>query len=194
MQDKYFKKELKYKFDEDYLYFDAGETLFSTYQIDHGSDALIRYVKFSNPKEILDIGCGYGVIGISLATKFPESNITAVDRDLLAVKYSNNNASKNNIKNFTAIGSIGIETIHGKKFDLIVSNIPAKIGDKAIEQDFIFGPLSLLNEGGEYWVVIVNALNRNFIKPVNREFYSLELMKKRSGHLVYKLKPKKKLK
>jgi len=71
--DIYFKKEIIYKFEGKELRFYVGETLFSTFDIDHGTDIFLRSIAPKNsPKTILDIGCGYGPIGISLATKFPK--------------------------------------------------------------------------------------------------------------------------
>ena len=60
-----------------------------------------------------------------------------LDRDLLAVRYTNINIVKNNISNARALGSVGMEVVSNQTFDLIVSNIPAKIGDEAIAEDFI---------------------------------------------------------
>jgi 16S rRNA G1207 methylase RsmC len=74
----------------------------------------------------LDIGCGYCVIGISLAKKFTGAKVIGVDRDFLAIKYSNHNAKLSKVENFTAIPSLGIEAVKDQKFDLIISNIHAK--------------------------------------------------------------------
>lgn len=186
--DNYFKKEIKYKFLNETLSFDVAESLFSTFQIDHGSDVLIRAIDKTSAENILDIGCGYGFLGICLARKFLNAKVTALDRDLLAVKYANHNAQKNNLKNFAAIGSLATEKVSDQKFDLIVSNIPAKISDQAITEEFLLAPLQLLSENGEYWIVIVNALNRFVIKLVNQNKIKAKLIRKRSGHIVYKLK------
>lgn len=187
MKDVYFKKSIKFKLFDIELIFDIAETLFSTFQIDLGSAFLLRNLKLNNPKSILDIGCGYGTLGIYLAAKNSNADVIGIDRDLLAVKYSNINAEKNNLKNYSAIGSVGIEEVKDKKFDLIVSNIPAKIGDEAIEEDFIKSPANLLKEKGEYWIVIVSALNRIIPKLIERNNLKGYLIKKRNGHIVYKI-------
>lgn len=83
-----------------------------------------------------------------------------LDRDLLAVKYTNYNIQENNTPNADAIGSTGLEEIEQSDFDLITSNIPAKIGDKAIEQEFLIKPVEKLSKEGEYWIVVVSTLNR----------------------------------
>lgn len=89
------------------------------------------------------------------------------------------------------LGSLGIEAIKDRTFDLIVSNIPAKIGDEAIKQEFVLEPYKHLNPGGEYWIVVVSALNRLIPKVAQEHQLSLEEIRKRHGHTVYKItKPK----
>lgn len=186
--DVYFKKEIEYSFGGTRFVFEIGNTLFSTFNLDHGTDILIRAITFKDPKSILDLGCGYGPLGIMLAKNDPESEVIMVDRDLLAVRYTKFNIAKNNVSNAITIGSLGIEEIKDKTFDLIVSNIPAKIGDGAIEKDFILDPYSKLNQGGEYWIVVVSALNR-LIPRIGRENHlDMKEIRKRHGHTVYKIK------
>lgn len=186
--DPYFKKEITYPFAGKKYIFDLGETLFSTFGIDHGTDVLIRAINpLENPQKILDIGCGYGPIGICMAGKFPEASVTLVDRDLLAVRYARENARKNDLSNVRVLGSVGIEEVSLEKFDLIVSNIPAKIGDEAITKEFILDPVRHLSPGGEYWFVVVNALNRLIPKVCRQHELRFSEVRNRSGHTVYKI-------
>ena len=186
--DVYFKKEIIYPFEGEKFKFDVGNTLFSTFDLDHGTDVLLRTIAPNNPKSILDIGCGYGPIGIVLAKKNLQAQVTMIDKDLLAVRYTKLNIEKNNIHNANVLGSVGMEQIMDKTFDLIVSNIPAKIGDKAIIQDFILIPFEHLNPGGELWIVIINALNR-LVPKIKRQYQlNIKRAKKRSGHSVYRIK------
>jgi len=186
--DVYFKKEIIYPFEGEKFKFDVGNTLFSTFDLDHGTDVLLRTIAPNNPKSILDIGCGYGPIGIVLAKKNPQAQVTMIDKDLLAVRYTKLNIEKNNIHNANVLGSVGMEQIMDKTFDLIVSNIPAKIGDEAIIQDFILIPFEHLNPGGELWIVVINALNR-LIPKIKRQYQlNIKRAKKRSGHSVYRIK------
>jgi len=186
--DVYFKKEIIYPFEGEKFKFDVGNTLFSTFDLDHGTDVLLRTIIPNNPKSILDIGCGYGPIGIVLAKKNPQAQVTMIDKDLLAVRYAKLNIEKNNIHNANVLGSVGMEQIMDKTFDLIVSNIPAKIGDEAIIQDFILIPFEHLNPGGELWIVVINALNR-LIPKIKRQYQlNIKRAKKRSGHSVYQIK------
>ncbi len=186
--DVYFKKEIVYPFEGKKFYFDLGETLFSTFDIDHGTDILIRSIApETTPSSILDLGCGYGPIGICLAAKFSRSKITMTDRDLLAIRYANLNIQKNNIPNATAIGSLGLESVSDQTFDLIVSNIPAKIGDDAILQEFILEPYRHLNPKGELWIVIIKALNRLIPKIAGENSLNIKEIRDRKGHVVYRI-------
>ena len=186
--DTYFKKEIYYPYKGIKFIFKVANELFSTFAIDRGTDMLIRHMTLNNPKSILDLGCGYGPIGIILAKTNPEAQVTMVDADLLAVRYTNINIQKNNLSNAVAIGSIGMEQVLDKNFDLIVSNIPAKIGDEAITQEFILTPYAHLNSDGELWIVVVNALNHLIPKIGPKYNLNMKLIRKRSGHSLYRIK------
>lgn len=187
--DLYFKKEITYPFEGKKFNFNLGETLFSTFAIDHGTDILLRSISpESTPNTILDLGCGYGPIGIVLANKFSQAEIIMVDRDLLAVRYSTINIEKNGLTNAKATGSVGMEQVANQKFDLIVSNIPAKIGDEAITQEFVLTPYRHLTPGGELWIVVVNALNRLIPKIGRHNNLNTKEIRNRKGHTVYRIK------
>jgi len=186
--DSYFKKQIEYLFEGKKLVFNVAETLFSTFDIDHGTDILIRSIDTKDPKTILDIGCGYGPIGITMAKKYPGTEVTMIDRDLLAVRYSKINIDANKISNAQVLGSVGLEAITDKKFDLIISNVPAKIGDEAISQEFILEPFKYLNPNGEIWVVVVNALNRLIPRVEIAPNIKMKEVRNRNGHTVYKVR------
>ena len=186
--DPYFKKQIIYPYEGKKFVFNVAETLFSTFDLDHGTDVLIRSVDTNQPKTVLDLGCGYGPIGTVLANKYPQAQVTMVDRDLLAVRYSMLNIQENNICNAKVFGGVGLEIIADKKFDLIISNIPAKIGDEAIKQEFILTPFEHLSPNGELWVVVVNALNHLIPKIEVLPNLKMKVVRKRKGHTVYKVR------
>lgn len=187
MADIYYKKTIEYSFKGIKFSFDVANTLFSTFEMDHGSDVLIRSVATDNPKTILDLGCGYGPLGIILAKNNPQAEVIMLDTNLLAVRYAKYNLEKNNVTNATVTGSVGVETVKDKAFDLIVSNIPAKIGDEAIKEEFILAPYELLNPGGELWVVVVSALNRLIPRLGGVNGMKVKMTRKRRGHTVYQI-------
>lgn len=186
--DAYYKKRIHYTLGGQQFVFDVGYTLFSSFQVDEGTDLLLRLIEPSAPPtRILDLGCGIGVIGIVLARRYPTATVVLADKDLLAVRYAQHNLALNGITNATVVGSVGLEGVPLGPYDLIASNIPAKIGDLAIEQEFVLAPLERLRPGGEYWFVVVSGLNHLIPRLGPRHHLKLKEIKKRSGHTVYRL-------
>jgi 16S rRNA (guanine1207-N2)-methyltransferase len=185
--DVYFKKRIDYVCKGVHFVFDVAHTLFSSHQIDEGTDLFLRTIDVEEPRMILDIGCGCGVIGVVLARLFPQAHVVLLDRDLLAVRYARHNAALNNTANVSVLGSVGLEQAPAGPFDLIVANIPAKIGDEAIEREFVLDPLAHLRPGGDYWFVVVSGLNRLIPRIGTHHQLKLKQIKKRAGHAVYHL-------
>ena len=77
--DPYYKKTIIYPHEGYKFEFDIATNLFSSFDVDHGTDLFIRSIVLNNPKTILDLGCGYGPIGIVLAKKTPDAQVTMLD-------------------------------------------------------------------------------------------------------------------
>ncbi len=183
--DPYFKKQISYKHaGQDYT-FDVGNTLFSSFDVDEGTDVFLRFLQPETPNLILDLGCGYGPIGIILARRFPEARVIMADKDLLAVRYARRNIELNQVGNAEVVGSVGMQALPDVPYDLIVSNIPAKIGDTAIESEFLLEPYHRLAPGGSYWFVVVSGLNHLIPRLGQRHQLRMKEVKKRAGHSVY---------
>jgi 16S rRNA (guanine1207-N2)-methyltransferase len=185
--DPYFKKQITYKHNGHEFLFDIGHTLFSSFDVDQGTDIFLRFLAPSQPRTILDLGCGYGPIGIILARQYPDAQVIMADKDLLAVRYAQYNITHNAITNATVVGSVGLENVPDLPYDLIVSNIPAKVGDLAIEHEFLLAPYERLQPSGDYWFVIVSGLNHLIPRLGQRHQLRLKEVKKRAGHSVYHL-------
>ena len=137
--------------------------LFSARALDEGTALLIRELEQLSPMpRILDLGCGYGAIGLTLAVRWPDSEIDMVDTDIRAVEAANDNAARNHLYNATATLSDGIRDLPRQfigTYELVVSNLPAQAGNDALDQ-LLLDAHDALSDGGSLVVVAVNGLRR----------------------------------
>ena len=75
---------------------------FSPREIDAGTVMLLDYMEFRETDDCLDLGCGYGPIGMTMARLAPQGRTLMVDRDFIAVEYANANIARNGITNAEA--------------------------------------------------------------------------------------------
>lgn len=137
--------------------------LFSPREIDEGTRLLARHLDLPEDADCLDLGCGYGPLGMLLASKAPKGETTLVDKDFVAVDYANANIARNQISNARAQLGNGFEQLpDSHRFDVIVSNIPAKVG-KELLTIWMHEAHRRLRAGGSFYVVTVNGL-RQFMK------------------------------
>lgn len=144
------------------LKFQSTWGLFSPREVDEGSRLLLDYIDLAPNADCFDLGCGYGVLGITLAKLAPEGQVIMADKDFVAVDYANQNTELNRVHNAKAILSNGLEQLTDEKFDVIVSNIPAKVGNEMLSL-FLYDALEHLKPGGRFYVVTINGL-RQFMK------------------------------
>src|SRR5579859_6355428 len=116
----YYKKTIHYKFENYILSSKVSQDLFSSLDIDHGTQRLLRtllFEKIDTFKKALDVGCGYGVIGIILKKICPNAEVHMVDRDALAIAYTKENVILNDVTNKSiAYGSLGYDNISDRDF------------------------------------------------------------------------------
>jgi 16S rRNA (guanine1207-N2)-methyltransferase len=136
---------------------------FSPRAIDDGTKLLMKYFSADIDDICLDLGCGYGPIGLALAKHCSRGQIHMVDKDFVAVELANYNAKLNNIVNAKAyLSDAFLQVPCDIKFNQIVSNIPAKVGREQLSI-ILYDALDALKPGGVITVVTINGL-KNFIK------------------------------
>jgi 16S rRNA G1207 methylase RsmC len=137
--------------------------LFSPREVDEGTRLLLQHMEIDHADDCLDLGCGYGPIGLALAAAAPQGRTLMVDKDFVAVHYSNLNARLNGLENATAQLSNGFDQIEpAARFDLVASNIPAKVGKEALSL-YLHDARERLRPGGRLYLVTINGL-REFMK------------------------------
>src|SRR5207248_5272915 len=79
-----------------------------------------------------DLGCGYGALGLPIAARWPSARCLLIDRDLLAVAASAHNARALGLANVEVRPGLGYRDLAGERFDWVLCNVPARIGERAI--------------------------------------------------------------
>jgi 16S rRNA G1207 methylase RsmC len=144
--------------------------LFSPRELDEGTRLLLERLEVDPDADCLDLGCGYGAIGLALAALAPQGQTLLVDKDFIAVDYANGNARRNDLANARAILSNGFDQVpRGRRFDLIASNIPAKVGKELLAL-LLHDARDRLRPGGRLTVVTINGL-REFMQRNLREVF-----------------------
>jgi 16S rRNA (guanine1207-N2)-methyltransferase len=151
------------------LNFETTYGIFSPKEIDQGTKLLLRHLNVEADFDCLDLGCGYGPVGIWMAKKAIKGQVIMLDKDFVAIDYANRNVKLNQLDNATAMLSNGFSSLNNQKFDLIVSNIPAKVGNEMLYL-FLYDAYHHLKPGGKFVVVTVNGL-RHFCKRTFKEVF-----------------------
>ncbi|MDR6555323.1 class I SAM-dependent methyltransferase [Paenibacillus qinlingensis] len=130
---------------------DAG--VFSKKGVDYGSKHLIETMVLSDDASVLDVGCGYGPMGLSAAVMCPKGHVTMVDINERALELSAENARRNGITNVTILQSDLLERVKDQKFDAVLTNPPIRAGKETVHRIFEQAH-DCLKDGGSLWVVI----------------------------------------
>lgn len=165
---------------------DAG--VFSKGGIDFGSKLLIETMDIPETGSILDVGCGYGPIGISASRLASKGSVLMVDINQRAISLAQRNILLNGITNATALVSDLFEQIRGRRFDRILTNPPIRAGKNVVHQIFADAAESL-TESGELWVVIQKKQGAPSAKKKLEElFEEVEDMARDAGYRIFRCK------
>lgn len=173
---KIFDKTFEYKTDNG---------VFCKDYLDFGSRLLLNTVLIPEiDGDILDLGCGYGAMGIALSS-ITDKEILMCDVNERAIDLANENIKLNGAKNISAIKS-NIYTNITKNFALIITNPPIRAG-KQVVFEFFTGAYSHLNLKGEIWVVIQKKQGApSAIKKLEEIFGNCSVMSKDKGYYILK--------
>lgn len=152
------------------MHFTTTWGIFSPEKLDAGSLMLLDYIDFQPNDDSIDLGCGYGVLGMAAARECPQGQHTLIDKDFMAVEYAKRNCEKNGLTNVDVHLSNGFNQVDpNKDFSLVMTNLPAKVGK---EQHYLYllDAYSKLRSGGRFYVVTINGL-RQFMKRACTEVF-----------------------
>jgi len=157
--------------------------LFSPKAIDEGSSLMLDYIQVNADDNCLDIGCGYGPLGLTLAKLAPEGQTTLIDKDFVAIEYTEKNIQLNNLKNCETFLSNGLNQVGKRRFDLIVSNIPAKVGNELLSL-FMIDAMNHMEPGGRFYVVTISGIRRYIERSFKEVFGNYKKIKQGKTYTV----------
>ena len=161
--------------------------VFSKNDIDFGSRLLIEeFVEPMISGDFLDLGCGYGPIGVALAGSYPKRKVTMVDVNQRALDLAIKNVEQNNIHNTELILSDRLHSLKGHKFASIITNPPIRAG-KDVVHAMIEDSAQALHEGGELWIVIQKKQGApSALNKMEETFGNAKVLTKDKGYWIIK--------
>jgi 16S rRNA (guanine1207-N2)-methyltransferase len=167
--------------------FKTDNGVFSKREVDFGSRLLIE--AFEMPEvagAILDVGCGYGPIGLSIAKNFSSRTIHMVDVNERALELTKENAELNGIMNVKVYESDRLLGITETNFAAILTNPPIRAGKKVVH-DIFEQSYNHLKSSGELWVVIQKKQGApSTMQKLNEIFADVEIVNKEKGYFIIK--------
>lgn len=176
-------RNIEFSYGENKLVFKSDNGVFSKNKIDYASLFLVKTFLNSKNRDynsILDIGCGYGFIGITIS-KLINKHVDMADINKRAVHLCKMNIAENKV-DASVVESNIYESITNN-YDLIITNPPIRAGKETLIE-FIKGGLARLNKDGELWFVISKDQGAKSLKKELEKDYDCELIEKSKGFWV----------
>ncbi len=159
------------------LTFHSTWGLFSPKSIDEGTRLLVDQLSLKPDAQVLDLGCGYGPLGLACANMAPGGHVDLVDKDFVAIEYARQNIAANRVSNAEAYLSNGFDQVPAdRRYDAIVSNIPAKIGSELLSL-FLADAYARLNPEGQLYVVTISGLKDYMKRNLTTTFGNYDKLK-----------------
>lgn len=158
--------------------------VFSPREIDSGTALFLKFLTIEEDEVALDIGCGYGPLGLAIAANAPKGEVHMVDKDFVAVDYANKNAQKNNLPHAKAYLSNGLSAVPKEvQFSTVVSNVPAKVG-KEMLSIMLHDVHRQLKPEGQFVVVTINGLRQYMKRNFMEVFGNYEKVKQGKDYTI----------
>jgi 16S rRNA (guanine1207-N2)-methyltransferase len=167
------------------LQFETASGTFSPKRLDTGTKALLDAMQLPREGNVLDLGCGNGMVGIAAAAENAKLHVVLSDVNSRAATEAKSNIKRNRLKNAVAVQSDLFEKLT-ERFDCILSNPPISAG-----KDVVFAMVSQsfgnLNPGGSLQMVARSKKGGASISgEMGRIFGNVETIGRQSGFHVYK--------
>ncbi len=172
-----------YFLNDEYTFFSSSD-VFSKDKIDYGTSVLLKTIieQINLSGRVLDVGCGYGIIGIVLNKYFPDVLVTMIDVNKKAVELAKKNAELHKCKCEIWESNL-YENVKGE-FEHIVSNPPIKAGKENLF-NLVNGASNILVDGGTITLVIKKKHGMESLKQhMTTLFKKVEILEREKGYFI----------
>ena len=159
---------------------DAG--VFSKGEVDYGTQVLLKALPEEMNGRVLDLGCGWGAVGVSLGRAYPDCGIVMSDVNRRALELSEKNAKANGVS-VQIVESDGLENEPGS-FDYIITNPPIRAGKQVIYKMFSDSAEKLTEKGQLYLVIRKQQGAESALKYLKTIFSEVDTIEKSGGFWV----------
>ncbi|MGI2329594.1 class I SAM-dependent methyltransferase [Planococcus sp. YIM B11945] len=179
-------REWSYTLRGEKFHFQTDTGVFSKSEVDFGSRLLIEaYEDAEIDGPVLDVGCGYGPIGMAIAKAFPQKEVHMVDVNTRAIELAKKNAEKNGIQNVLVYESDGLASVGTMNFSAIVTNPPIRAGKDTVFR-FYEEAYEKLAAGGSMWVVIQKKQGApSTQEKLEKLFGEVRVADKKKGYFIF---------
>ncbi|WP_298833513.1 class I SAM-dependent methyltransferase [uncultured Planococcus sp.] len=166
--------------------FQTDTGVFSKSEVDFGSRLLIEtFEEAEVGGPMLDVGCGYGPIGMAVAKAFPQKQVHMVDVNARAIELAKKNVEKNDISNVEIYESDGLSAVEIDGFSAILTNPPIRAGKETIFR-FYEEAAEKLADGGSLWVVIQKKQGAPSTQVKLEELFGeVKVVDKKKGYFIF---------
>lgn len=162
--------------------------VFSRRQVDQGTALLVEVMEIPDQAMLLDMGCGYGVIGIVAARLAPFSRVVMVDINRRAVQLAETNIQRYRLANAEVRHGDGFAAVQGLTFDAIYMNPPVRAGKQLIFQLYEAAWQHLVT-GGQLWIVIQKKQGAPSTESYLKKLFGTEAVEqvtRRKGYYIFR--------
>lgn len=177
-------KKLKYTFKGQVLELETDRGIFCKDHIDFGTNILLNSLPdFDGDLKLIDVGCGYGLIGLCIARAYPRFEVTMIDVNQRALDIAIKNSKFNKVKNVEIFESDVYKKVDGY-FDVIITNPPIRAG-KSVVHEIVISGYEILNSNGKIYVVIQKKQGApSLIEKMEEVYDEVNVINKEKGYFI----------
>jgi 16S rRNA (guanine1207-N2)-methyltransferase len=163
----------------------TASSVFSKKRVDTGTRLLIENMFLPETGYVLDIGCGYGAVGISAATFNPQLHVVMTDVNTRAVYLAKHNIERNKATNAEARCGYLYEPVEKLKFNCVLSNPPVSAGMETVKTIITEAPKVMASKA-TFQMVVRSKIGGKTLPPVfNETFGNSAVLARESGYRVF---------